>query len=218
MSRPESRTGPDLVRVVVVDDHEAVRAGLERLLTRASGLDLVAALPDQRDLLGLVDRQDVDVVILDYDLERSDGLTLCLRVKQRPDPPAVVVYSGYAGPGIELAAAAAAADALISKAAPVEELLRAVRRLARGDRRPEPPTHEMRELACSRLRTEDLSVMSMLLDRVRVADMAHALGLTEREALRRARRVVGVLQSAGRGDRSPDRVPGHLDVGSPSVG
>src|SRR5436305_1566052 len=131
------------IRVIVVDDHEAVRAGLERVLDRAPDLEPVAGLADDRDVVSLVDRDGgVDVAVLDYDLERGDGLSLCWRLKQRARAPAVVIYSGYAGPSLAFAAKVAQADAVVSKADPVEELLSTIRRLGAGERLLAPPAPE----------------------------------------------------------------------------
>ena len=183
------------LRVVVIDDHEAVRSGLERLLGKAAGVMSVAALADDRLLLQLLDEEHVDVVVLDYDLERGDGLSVCLRLKQLDRPPAVIVYSGYAGPWLAVAAAAAQADALVSKAEPVDTLLDAIRSLSTGARLLQPPADELREAAGARVRDEDLAVLALLLDGVRVAEIAVSLSLSEQEAMRRARRVVGMLQA-----------------------
>jgi DNA-binding NarL/FixJ family response regulator len=179
------------IRVVVVDDHAAVRAGLERLLSRAEGLEPVAAIGDDRRLEHVVAEHDVDDA-----LERGDGLTAGLRVRQRPRPPAVVIYSGYAGPGIALAAMAAGADALVGKADPVESLLESIRAAARGEATIESPPWELRDAAFSRLCAEDLAVLAMLLERVRTDDIAETLRIDRREALRRARRVIGMLRSS----------------------
>jgi DNA-binding NarL/FixJ family response regulator len=200
------------VRVVVVDDHEAVRAGLQRLLGRAPGVELLGTFADGHGLFLLLETTSIDVVILDYDLERGDGLSVCLRLKQRPNPPAVAMYSGYAGPGIALAAAAAQADALLSKAEPVDALLGALPRLADGGHMLSEPSLDLREIACSRVRKEDVPVMSMLLDRANTSDIAHALGIETGEAMRRAQRIVGVLQ-AGRGNA---RDPHHRQRGGSS--
>lgn len=197
MSRPEGavvQAGRDPVRVVVIDDHQAVRAGLERVLERAPGVELVTALADDRRLLELARVRQVDVVILDYDLERGDGLTVCLRVKQLSAPPAVAVYSGYAGPSLAVAAAVAQADALISKAQPIEELLAVIRQLSAGERLLANPARDLREAAGARLRREDLAVMAMLLDGMRLVDIAQALGIDLRAATAAAQRVVGLLQ------------------------
>src|SRR3954464_3717611 len=76
--RSVSRAASDPIGVMVVDDHEAVRAGLERVLERAPDLAPVAVLADDREVMSLVQRERVDVAVLDYDLERGDGLSLCL--------------------------------------------------------------------------------------------------------------------------------------------
>ena len=186
---------PELVRVAIVDDHEAVRAGLERVLRDRPWIDVVASHADDRELLGLMDRRRVDVAVLDYDLGAADGLDLTLRIKQRFSPPAVAIYSGYAGAGIAVAAAAAGADALVSKADPVSRLVHTIERLAGGEQRLAEPSRELRELACARLHPDDLAVMSLLIERVRVGEIAIVLGLTEAEAMRRARRVVAMLQA-----------------------
>jgi len=49
-------------KVIVVDDHEAVRAGLERVLDRAHDLEPVAGLADDRDVVSLVAREEIDAV------------------------------------------------------------------------------------------------------------------------------------------------------------
>lgn len=206
MPQPEHPTAvadPKPVRVVVIDDHEAVRAGLERVLERAPGFEFVAAMADERQLMDLAVRQDMDVVILDYDLQRGDALKACLRIKQLPAPPAVAVYSGYAGPSLAVAAAVAQADALISKAEPVEQLLEAIRQLSEGDRLLATPARDLREAAGARLRGEDLAVMAMLLDGTSLADVASALSIDERDSTARAQRVIGLLQVRRRTTSAP---------------
>lgn len=183
------------IKVIVVDDHEAVRTGLERVLDRAPDLEPVAGLADDRDVFSLVAREDVDVAVLDYDLERGDGLSLCWRLKQREDAPAVVIYSGYAGPSLAFAASVAQADAVVSKAEPVEVLLSTVRRLAAGDQLLEPPAPELVEAAAACVSIEDLPVMALLADGVDTNGIATALGLDARDVGRRAQRVIGRLQA-----------------------
>jgi DNA-binding NarL/FixJ family response regulator len=189
------------IRVVTVDDHEAVRAGMERVLTGSPGFISVAALADARDLFRLLQRERVDVVVLDYDLDRTDGLSLCLRIKERREPPAVVIYSGYAAPALMLGATVAQADAVLHKAEPVEVLLGSLRRLANGARLLEPPAPDLVHAAAARLDAHHLPVMELLVDGTRPADIAHALALDEEEVARRARRIVGVLQAGRPGRR-----------------
>ena len=191
-------------RVVVVDDHEAVRAGLDRVLQRAPGVDAVAVLEDGGELFALLHNEPIDVVVLDYDLERGDGLSWCLRIKQRTSRVAVLIYSGYAGPGLVFAAGVAQADAVLSKAEPVDTLLNAVRRLAQGERLLGPPGPELFEAAVEKLEPEDLPLMALLIDGASPVAIAQALGRTEEDIIWRSRRIVGLLQGTPRLDGSPD--------------
>lgn len=193
MRRPDAAASP--ITVVVVDDHEAVRAGLEGMLERTPDLELVAGLADDEELFSLLDHERIEVAVLDYDLERGDGLSSCLRLKQRRGSPAVVIYSGYAAPGLVFAATLAQADAVVSKAEPVEVLLSSIRRLASGERLLEPPVPALLEAAAARLSAENLPMLALLADRADMSEIALALGLESGEVGRRARRVVGLLHA-----------------------
>jgi DNA-binding NarL/FixJ family response regulator len=195
------RSGP--TRVVVLDDHPAVRLGLERVLQREPGLRLIAALEDERDLLDQVDRQPVDVVVLDYELARGDGLALCQRLKQRDLPPRIIIYTAYAGPGLAVPAVIAQADAVISKSDPVPELLDAIRRVARGERLIPLPPGDLLAAATAHVDPKDAALIPLLVHGATVADIAEALAIDEQEVVRRSRRVIGRLHGARRRSR-PD--------------
>lgn len=190
-----SAVGSEPTAVVIVDDYEAVRAGIERLLQRAPDLRPMAALSDDQQLLSLLDRKRVDVVVLDYRLERGDGLSVCLRLKQRCPRPAVVIYSAYAGPWLAVGAAVAQADALISKAEPIDVLLDAIRCVARGERPLAAPAPDLLQAAASRLDIDDLPLMALLLDGAQTQEIAQALRLDQRTIKHRARRIIGMLQA-----------------------
>jgi DNA-binding NarL/FixJ family response regulator len=184
--------------IVILDDHAAIRVGLERLLGREPGFRVVAALEDERELRDVTASEAVDVLVLDHVLGRGDGLALCQRVKQGPQPPAVVVYSAYAGSGAMVRAAIAQADALVSKAEPVSSLLEAIRRIAQGERLVPPPPPDLLEATTARLDADDAPLVAMLVNGATVHDIAGALAVEQQEVVRRARRIVGRLH-AGRG-------------------
>ncbi len=180
-------------RIAVLDDHAAVRLGLERLLRREPGLRFVAALGDERELLDAIAREPVDVVVLDYELARGDGLSICQRLKQGERPPAVLIYSAYAGAGLLVAAAIAQADAVVGKAEPVSHLLDSIRRVARGERLVPAPGIDQLAAATARVEPGDAPVAALLVDGATVSDIARALAIDEREAVHRTRRVIGRL-------------------------
>jgi CheY-like chemotaxis protein len=122
-----------MLRVALLDDHPAVLAGLRRLIDSEPDLTVAGAASSATNLARELDGVRPDVVVLDHDLARDDGLSHCRRIKSRPQPPAVIIYSAYAGPALTLAARAAQADGVVDKTGPVPALLAAVRGVANGE-------------------------------------------------------------------------------------
>jgi DNA-binding NarL/FixJ family response regulator len=183
-----------MLRVALLDDHPAVLAGLRRLVDSEPDLTVAAAASNAADLARRLDGIRPDVLILDYDLARDDGLAHCRRIKSRPHPPAVIVYSAYAGPALTLAARAAQADGVVDKAAPVPTLLNAVRRVADGEEVMAPIPRDAFESAVARLDDDDLPVFAMLLDREPLDSIAQALRTDQADISRRAQRILGRLR------------------------
>lgn len=183
-----------MLRIALLDDHPAVLAGLRRLIDAEPDLTVAAVAASAPELARRLNGLRPDVVVLDYDLARDDGLAHCRRIKSRPDPPAVIIYSAYAGPALTLAARAAQADAVVDKAEPVQTLLTAIRRAATGEVLTTSIPREAFEAAVARLQDDDLPVFAMLLDREPLDSIAEALRINQAEVNRRAQRVVGRLR------------------------
>jgi DNA-binding NarL/FixJ family response regulator len=188
------------VRVLVVDDHPALRAGLEGLLSNEPGIECVGALESTVGLLAAVRDLRPDVVVLDYALGADDGLSTCFRIKQLPHPPAVVLYSAYVHDVFAVPAAIARADATVSKSAPIDDLLFAIDAAAAGTvLRPEPDPERV-HAASAPLLTEDLPVATMLIAGTSIADIADVLDTTTADLRDRALRVIGRLQAGHAAD------------------
>jgi DNA-binding NarL/FixJ family response regulator len=193
---PAART----VRVLVVDDHPALRAGLEGLLCNEPRIECVGALDGTVGLLSAVREVRPDVVVLDYALGTDDGLTTCFRLKQLPHPPAVVLYSAYVDHVFTVPAAIAQADATVSKSAPINDLLSAIPAAAAGTV-PRPALDPERiQAASARLLTEDLPIATMLLAGAPIADIADTLDTTTADVRHRALRIIGRLQASHTAD------------------
>src|ERR1044072_985507 len=136
---------PPAVSVLVVDDHPALRAGLEQLLDQEPGYRLLRPVASEAELSSALRRQRPDVVVMDYALTRGDGLSACFRLKQRPRPAGVVLYSAYVDDAFAVPATLAQADAIVSKNDPVEVLLTAIDAVAAGESRMPPPDPELIE-------------------------------------------------------------------------
>jgi DNA-binding NarL/FixJ family response regulator len=182
------------IRVVVVDDHPALREGLLGLLELEDDFVAVAAVSSERELFATLLQTRPDVIILDYALGRGNGLKTCFRVKQLPRAPGVVLYSAYVDSVFNVPAGLAQADAIVSKSAPVDELLDAVRNAARGITTLPQPDPEAIQAASARLRADDYPVVGLLFAREPLESIAATLDLERGEVQARALRIIGVMQ------------------------
>ena len=174
-----------MIRVALLDDHPAVLAGLRRLIDAEPDLLVAAAAATAAQLARRLGGTRPDVIVLDFDIARGEGLSHCRRIKNRPSAPA--------GPALALAARAAQADALVDKSAPAGDLLAAIRLVASGGAALPDLPPETYQAAVSRLDDEDLPVFAMLLDREPVAAIADVLRRDPGEVAWRAQRIVGRL-------------------------
>jgi DNA-binding NarL/FixJ family response regulator len=205
-----------MIRLALLDDHPAVLAGLRRLIEHEPDLLLVGAAPSAPELARQLGTQRADVVVLDHDLARSDGLAHCRRIKDRPRPPAVVIYSAFASPALALAARVAHADAVVSKTEPVSTLLTAIRLVAAGETvLPEIP-RESYATATERLAGEDLPVLAMLLDGESPPAIAEALRTEPAEIAWRAQRIIGRIRP-GAPRRAGEDTLAAADVREPEL-
>jgi DNA-binding NarL/FixJ family response regulator len=186
-----------MIRLAVLDDHPAVLSGLQRVAERAIDLEPVAFVQTEEALRNALDEYRADVVVVDYDLARGNGLAVCQELKERLPPPRVVIYSAYAGPALAVAARAAGADALVDKSEPVADLLAALRRVREGEKAL-PELHlDQRRAAMNRLEQEDVAVAAMLLVDTPHGAIAQTLDVQRGEVAWRARRIVARMRPNG---------------------
>ncbi|MEV6380302.1 response regulator transcription factor [Streptomyces sp. NPDC051773] len=127
------------LRVLIVDDHMVVRAGLRALLTGEPGFDVVGETGDGEEAVRLAARLGPDVVLMDLRLTGDtapdrpvNGLDATRRITAGSPRSRVVVLTGSGTQGDVVRAMEAGARGYVLKAGPPEELFRAVRAAAAG--------------------------------------------------------------------------------------
>jgi DNA-binding NarL/FixJ family response regulator len=126
--------GDPRLRIVLVDDHPVVRAGLRALLEGQDDLVVVGEAADRSEAEALVRRTRPDVVLMDLNLGSGPGGTATTAVlRALPQPPRVLVLTTYVTEADILAALDGGAAGYLLKDAPPEELFRGVRAVARGE-------------------------------------------------------------------------------------
>ena len=121
-----------VIRVLVVDDHPVLRAGLEAVLRAEPGFRCVGTAGDGAEMLAALDRTRPDVIVLDRRLGDDDGVALCAELRATSEAPEVVLYTANDDDGLDDLARAAGAHGVVGKTADVNELFDAVRLAARN--------------------------------------------------------------------------------------
>lgn len=170
------------MNILLVDDHAIVRAGLRRLL---AGLPAdIAECASGQDALAHLHVARPDLVILDLNLPGIGGLELLRRMLRDHPTLNVLVLSMHAEPLYAARALTAGARGYVSKNATPEELLAAVRRVARGARYVEAEIAQ--ELAVhpaaaadpfATLSERDLEILRLLATGKSLSEIAAALGI-----------------------------------------
>ncbi len=125
-------TGDGALRVLIADDQELVRVGFRLILERA-GYEVVAEAADGRAAVDAAGRSSPDVVLMDIRMPVMDGIEATRAVLARPDPPRVLALTTFDLDEYVFAAVRAGASGFLLKDAPPDDLVHAVRVVARGD-------------------------------------------------------------------------------------
>ncbi|CAM3090631.1 Transcriptional regulatory protein LiaR [Arthrobacter ulcerisalmonis] len=126
------------IRILLVDDHPVVRAGLRAMLTAFEGISVAAEAADGEAALKELKRlqilgERVDVVLMDLQMGAGmDGVTATSRIKLLEDPPPVLILTTYDTDADILAAVEAGASGYMLKDAPPEQIHQAVMAAAAG--------------------------------------------------------------------------------------
>lgn len=125
---------PPLIRILIADDHEIVRAGFAQFIEDQDDMEIAAEASTGDEVIALIRKETFDVVLLDISMPHKNGID-CLRVVRQIDEALpVLVLSGFPEEHYAVNMLRSGANGYIAKNAPPEELLKAIRVVARGKR------------------------------------------------------------------------------------
>lgn len=122
-----------MIRVVIVDDHPIVRAGLVGLVESADDLEVVGTGATGLDAVKLASELTPDVVLMDLRMPELDGDEATARILAAVPSTRVVILTTYESDDAILSAIGAGASGYLLKAAPEAELLAGIRAVAAGE-------------------------------------------------------------------------------------
>jgi DNA-binding NarL/FixJ family response regulator len=122
-----------MIRLLLVDDQPLARAGLRTILCPEEGFTVAGECADGDEVLHAVGQHRPDVVVMDVRMPRLNGADATRQLRESdPQAPPVLILTTFGDDEVLSAALRAGAAGFLLKDAPGEEILRAVRTLARG--------------------------------------------------------------------------------------
>ncbi|RLC98281.1 MAG: DNA-binding response regulator [Chloroflexi bacterium] len=121
------------MRVLLADDHPALRLGLRVLLERAPDVELVGEAEDGEEALALIEKLQPDVVVLDCELPEMEGVEVAQEIRRRDLPVRVLALSSYDDERYVRGMLDAGAVGYLLKDEAPQAIVAAVRAAARGE-------------------------------------------------------------------------------------
>lgn len=184
------------LRLLVVDDHPAVRRGLCELLEDQPDFRVIDAVSSAEEAMSVAEHERLDVAVVDYQLGGRNGLWVSRKLRRLPRPPRVVIYSAYCDGWLAAAAVVAEADGLVSKGGLGAELCDAVRSAADGRLSLPAVSLQFAEVMRRRLDGQEQAIFGMSLAGISRREIAKTLRMSESELESRLWEMLRKLETA----------------------
>ncbi len=178
-----------MIKVVIADNHPIVRLGIRNVLSTASDFEIIDDVGTTDELFQSLKKATPDVIMLELDIPEINGIATIRKIKQDFPDIRVLIYSGQSEDVYALSSIRAGAFGYLSKAAELDYILTALRKVNEGkmfitnelaqrlafDEGTQKPRRFFRKLS-----TREVEVLKMLASGKRNKEVAQGLNLNEK--------------------------------------
>lgn len=154
-----------MIRVVLVDDHTIMREGLKQILADTTDILVVGEAADGFVAMKKVQTLEIDVLVMDMSMPGRSGLELLKQVKTHKPKLPVLILSMHSEEQYAIRAYRSGASAYLTKDSASEQLVTAIRKLAKGGIFISPDSAERMALELNGVKKDDSLPHTLLSDR-----------------------------------------------------
>ncbi len=191
-----------MIKIVIADDHDIVRAGLKQIISDTRDMEVTGESGSAEQLIELIKKNDYDVVLLDLKMSGMNGLDAIKHIKlMKPDLP-VIVLSMHAEDQYAVRTIKAGASGYITKETASENLVSAIKKAVAGGRYISPALAESladsiawggMETPHEKLTDREFQVMCMIASGKSVSEIASELFLSVKTISTYRQRILGKM-------------------------
>lgn len=212
--------GNELVRIMIVDDHEVVRLGLSNLLARQPGWQVVAEAGTVVDAIRLASEYEPDIIVMDIRLSDGSGIDACREIAKTHPEIKVIMLTSFAEDDLLFDAISAGAVGYVLKQVGNDDLLRAIETVIRGDALLDPSVTSQvlaklrdatRSEAFTNLTDQELRVLALITEGKTNKEIAASLYLGEGTVRNYVSNILDKLGLSNRAEATAYAVRHNLD-------
>ena len=132
-----------MIKIAIVDDHAIVRAGLRQYLSEQVDLQVIAEASNGREALDIVRQGQVDVMVMDLSMPYQSGVDALAGIRARAPELPVLILSGFPEAHYATTLLRQGASGYLNKECDPEEIVTAIRTVARGRKYITPAVAEL---------------------------------------------------------------------------
>lgn len=196
----QSNSNESPVRVLIVDDHPVVRAGLTTLLRKETSLKVVASAHSSEEAVSILERSPIDLVLLDLRMPKVSGIDLLRLMQRRPRPPVAVILSSYKYEEEIYQAFSAGARGYLSKNASRSEIVKVIHSVNAGQLAfpPDIMDYINRHDSNTRLSAREIEILEMVAKGLTNKEIAQILQLSQFTVRNHLNRICSKLEVTDR--------------------
>ncbi|MDF1690063.1 MAG: response regulator [Cycloclasticus sp.] len=174
------------IKVLLVDDHELVRSGIEHILQSDPDIEVVAIGSSGEEAVKLAEQLKPDVILMDLNMPGIGGAEALKRILRREPSSKIIALSVYDDGPIPHQAIKLGAKGYINKGCPVDEMIKAIMAVYQGKNYLSSAVatnlifgaQEVEKNIFSQLSNRELQIVTKIVDGYKISDIAESLSIS----------------------------------------